>query len=145
MVIILRPQDNAEAILEKISEFLAKRGMNVSEKKTKITAATDGFNFLGWFFKVQRNGKFRCVPSEDNYKAFRKKVKHIVNNSNYGAKTKAEKLAPLVRGWRQYHKYCKMDGSRNSLYFIQKRAFTVFNLFGCNSPPLAAALSRMLV
>lgn len=127
MVIILRPIDDATAILEKISEFLAQRGMNVSEKKTKITATTDGFNFLGWFFKVQFNGKFRCVPSVDNFKAFRKKVKHIVNNSNYGAKVKAEKLAPLVRGWRQYHKYCKMDGVRHSLYFIRYRAFKVFN------------------
>ena len=36
MVIILRPQDNAKEILEKISEFLAQKGMNVSEKKTKI-------------------------------------------------------------------------------------------------------------
>jgi RNA-directed DNA polymerase len=63
----------------------------------------------------------------ENYKTFRKKVKNIVNNSNYGATTKAEKLAPVVRGWRNYHKYCKMEGSRNSLYFIQKRAYTVFN------------------
>ena len=127
MVIILRPQDNAEAVLERISEFLAKRGMNISEKKTKITATTDGFDFLGWHFKVQSNGKLRSTPSVDNFKAFRKKVKEIVNNSNYGAKIKAKKLAPLVRGWRQYHKYCKMDASRNSLYHIQKRAYAVFN------------------
>ncbi|MFN9176178.1 MAG: reverse transcriptase domain-containing protein [Synechocystis sp.] len=127
MVIILKPEDNAKAILEKISEFLAERGMNVSEKKTKITAATDGFDFLGWHFKVQSNGKFRSVPTVDNFKTFRKKVKSIVNNSNYGAKVKAEKLAPLVRGWRKYHKYCKMDGAKNNLYFIQKRAYTVFN------------------
>jgi RNA-directed DNA polymerase len=127
MVIILRPEDDAEAILTRISEFLASRGMNVSERKTKVTATRDGFDFLGWKFKVQKNGKFRSTPSADNYKTFRKKVKHIVNNSNYGATTKAKKLAPVVRGWRQYHKYCKMDGSRNSLYFIQKRAYTVFN------------------
>ena len=76
---------------------------------------------------MQNNGKFRCVPSVDNFKAFRQKVKHIVNNSNYGAKVKAEKLAPIVRGWRNYHRFCKMDGSRNSLYFIQNRAFNVFN------------------
>ncbi len=93
-VIILRPEDDAAEILERISEFLRKRGMNVSQKKTKVTAATDGFDFLGWHFKVQKNGKFRCIPSMDNFKAFRKKVKHIVNNSNYGATTKAEKLAP---------------------------------------------------
>jgi RNA-directed DNA polymerase len=127
MVIILRPQDDAEAILTKIDEFLAARGMKVSDSKTKVTATTDGFNFLGWYFKVQKNGKFRCTPSVENYKTFRKKIKHIVNNSNYGATTKAEKLAPVVRGWRNYHKFCKMEGSRNSLYFIQKRAYTVFN------------------
>ncbi len=127
MVIILKPNDDAEAILNRISEFLAERGMKVSERKTKLTAATDGFDFLGWHFRVQKNGKFRSTPSADNYEAFHKKVKHIVNNSNYGATTKAEKLAPVVRGWRYYHKYCKMEGSRNSLYFIQKRAYTVFN------------------
>ena len=127
MVIILRPEDDATEILEKISEFLRKRGMNVSQKKTKITAATDGFDFLGWHFKVQKNGKFRCNPSVDNFKAFRKKVKHIVNNSNYGATTKAEKLASVVRGWRNYHKFCKIDGSKLSLWFISHRAYTVFN------------------
>ena len=127
MVIIVKPEENAEAILEKISEFLAKRGMNASEKKTKITATTDGFDFLGWHFKVQSNGKFHCIPSVDNFKSFHQKVKHIVNNPNYGAKLKAEKLAPLVRGWRQYHKYCKLDGSRTSLWHINHRAWKVFN------------------
>jgi RNA-directed DNA polymerase len=127
MVIIIRPQDDAKAILERINEFLAARGMNVSEKKTKLTATTDGFDFLGWHFKVQKNGKFRSIPSVDNYKAFRNKVKAIVNSSNYGATVKASKLAPVVRGWRQYHKYCKMDGSRNSLYHIESRAYKVFN------------------
>jgi RNA-directed DNA polymerase len=127
VVIIIRPQDDADAILAKINEFLAKRGMKVSERKTKVTATTDGFDFLGWHFKVQKNGKFRSTPSVENFKTFRKKVKHIVNNSNYGATIKAKKLAPVVRGWRNYHKYCKMHGSRNSLHFIQKRTYTVFN------------------
>ncbi|MEH2163119.1 MAG: reverse transcriptase domain-containing protein [Nostoc sp.] len=127
MVIILRPEDSAIEILERISEFLRNRGMQVSQKKTKVTAATDGFDFLGWHLKVQKNGKFKSISSVDNFKAFRKKVKHIVNNSNYGSIVKAEKLAPIVRGWRNYHKFCKMDGSKNSLYHIQKRAYTVFN------------------
>lgn len=127
MVIVLRPQDNADEILEKISEFLAVRGMNVSEKKTKITAATDGFDFLGWHFKVQKNGKFRSTPSVGNYQAFRKKVKAIVNSSNYGATTKAQKLAPIVRGWRNYHRNCDMSGARNGLWHINHRAWIVIN------------------
>ena len=127
MVMILKSEDNANQILEKVSQFLAERGMKKSEKKTKITAATNGFDFLGWHISVQNNGKFRCVPSVDNFKAFRKKVKAIVNNSNYGATEKATKLAPVVRGWRNYHRYCKMGKAKFSLYHIQNRAFKVFN------------------
>jgi RNA-directed DNA polymerase len=127
MVIILRPQDNAEEILERINQFLKERGMNVSQKKTKITAATDGFDFLGWHFKVLSSGKFKCVPSVDNFRTFRKKVKAIVNCPNYGSKEKARRLAPIVRGWREYHKHCDMSSTRDSLWFMQKRAFQVFN------------------
>ena len=127
MVIILRPQDNATEILERINQFLADRGMRVSEKKTKITATTDGFDFLGWNFKVQSNGKFRSTPSTENFKKFREKVKKIVSNANYGSQEKAEKLAPIVRGWRNYHRFCKMDGARNSLWFMHKRTYNVFN------------------
>ena len=101
--------------------------MNVSQKKTKVTASTDGFNFLGWRFFVQKNNeKLRSIPSEENFTAFRNKVKHIVNNSNYGAETKMSKLAPVVRGWRNYHKYCKMNGARFSLWHIAYRTFKVF-------------------
>jgi group II intron reverse transcriptase/maturase len=127
MVFILKPEDDADKILDKIRQFLAQRGMNVSQSKTKITAATDGFDFLGWHFKVQKNGKFRSQPSVENFKKFREKVKKIVNNSNYGAKVKAQKLAPIVRGWRNYHQFCKLDGSRFSLYYIRKRTWNVFN------------------
>jgi RNA-directed DNA polymerase len=127
VVIVLRPQDDANEILGRINEFLATRGMKASEKKTKITAATDGFDFLGWHFKVQANGKFRCTPSVENFKKFREKVKNIVNCSNYGSKEKAKKLAPIVRGWRNYHRFCDMSGSRFSLWFISHRAHTVFN------------------
>ena len=119
MVVILKPKDNATEVLDKIRLFLAQRGMKVSEKKTKLTATTEGFDFLGWHFKVQSNGKFRCVPSENNYKSFPKKVKSIVNNSNYGATVKAHKLSPVVRGWRNYHRFCKMEEARFSLFHIR--------------------------
>jgi RNA-directed DNA polymerase len=57
MVVVLRPQDDADKILERISEFLAERGMKVSNKKTKVTATKDGFDFLGWVRLVLASGK----------------------------------------------------------------------------------------
>jgi RNA-directed DNA polymerase len=76
---------------------------------------------------VLNDGRFKSYPAVDNYKKFRLKIKDIVNSSNYGAKVKAAKLAPIVRGWRNYHKFCDMSGSRFSLWFMEKRTFTVFN------------------
>ncbi|NJM17326.1 MAG: HNH endonuclease [Richelia sp. RM2_1_2] len=127
MVIILRPEDDATEILERINEFLTERGMKISEKKTKITAATDGFDFLGWHFKVLKDGRFKSYPPVDNFKKFRQKVKNIVNCSNYGSKAKAEKLAPIVRGWRNYHKFCDMSSAKFSLWHINHRTWKVFN------------------
>ncbi|KAB8330184.1 HNH endonuclease [Scytonema tolypothrichoides VB-61278] len=127
MIFFLKPGDNEKIILAKVCNFLIERGMKISERKTKITAATDGFSFLGWEFKVQSNGKFRSYPSKDNFRAFRKKIKNVVNSSNYGASEKAQKLAPIVRGWRNYHRFCKMDGAKHNLHHIELRTFRKFN------------------
>lgn len=127
MVFILYPEQDPLDVLKEVDVFLKERGLKTKASKTHIVPATDGFNFLGWNFKVRSDGKLVCIPSEDNFKAFRKKVKTIVSSSNYGAKLKAIKLAPLVRGWRNYHKYCDMSGSRFSLWGMQFRAFKRFN------------------
>ncbi|WP_333188913.1 group II intron maturase-specific domain-containing protein [Microcoleus sp. B3-D7] len=63
----------------------------------------------------------------ENFKKFRQKVKKIVNNSNYGAKVKAKKLAPIVRGWRNYHQFCKLDGPRFNLWSLNNKTWKVFN------------------
>ena len=125
MVVFLKPGDNANKILDKISAFLAERTLEVKPEKTRVTASTNGFDFLGWHFRVKPNGKFICCPSKDNYQAFKSKVKTIVNNSNYGSMVKAQKLTPVVRGWRRYHQYCDM--SNHSLWGTNLRAFAVFN------------------
>lgn len=129
MVIIIPDDIDPQIVLLEIEKFLAARGMNISQRKTKVTKATDGFDFLGWHFKyvnTKKCKKVSCVPSKDNFEAFRKKVKTIVNNNGYGAEVKAKKLAPIVRGWRNYHRYCDMSGSRFSLWFMNHDAFKKF-------------------
>jgi hypothetical protein len=126
MVFFLKPKDNAEKILEKVQQFLSERGMNVSAPKTKITRSMEGFDFLGWHFKVQKNGKFRSIPSEDNYEKFRLKVKAIINSSVLATTAKAKKLSSVVRGWRNYHRYCKMDDSRFNIWYLSHDAFKRF-------------------
>jgi retron-type reverse transcriptase len=52
MVFILKPKDNAVIIRQKIDQFLAERGLNVKESKTRLVKSTDGFDFLGWNFNI---------------------------------------------------------------------------------------------
>ncbi|MEB3281826.1 MAG: reverse transcriptase domain-containing protein [Lyngbya sp.] len=119
--------DITRTIQMEVQSFLQIRGLETKPSKTRLVHSTDGFDFLGWHFYVQKNNsKFRSVPSEKNFKAFKKKVKFIVNNSTYGAKVKAEKLSSVVRGWRNYHRHCQMDGSRFSLWDIDERTRKVF-------------------
>ncbi|MEO1372935.1 MAG: reverse transcriptase domain-containing protein [Cyanobacteria bacterium J06635_10] len=126
MLFFLKEKDNAEKVLGKIKNFLAERGMEISEEKTKITLPTDGVNFLGWRFSVKKNGKFLCTPSEENYVAFRKKVKAIVLNSNIGAVEKVKLLKPIIRGWKNYHQYCDMSSSRDRLWFLNESTYKRF-------------------
>ena len=63
---------------------------------------------------------------EENFQTFRKKVKDIVNNSNLGAKTKAKKLAPVVRGWKNYHRYCDMGGFSGRMWQLNHSTFKAF-------------------
>ncbi|WP_365973001.1 reverse transcriptase domain-containing protein [Moorena sp. SIO4G3] len=46
MIIFLKPKDKAEKVLQKVERFLEERGLEISQEKTKITKATDGFDFL---------------------------------------------------------------------------------------------------
>lgn len=126
MIIFLHPQDDASKFIKNIEEFLTERGMEISPEKTKFTPATNGFDFLGWHFEVHKNGKFRCTPSAENYAAFREKVKCIANSSHYGAETKARKIAPIVRGWRNYHDRCNLNSTRDSLWFLNHATFRKF-------------------
>ncbi len=59
MVFILKPKNDAEKILSRISQFLAERGLKVSEKKT---ATTDRFDFLGWHNKSAKQRKIQMPP-----------------------------------------------------------------------------------
>jgi retron-type reverse transcriptase len=125
MVFFLDINEDAKALLEEIEQFLAVRGLNIKAAKTRLVKSTEGFDFLGWHFKVKPNGKFISYPSKDNYQALRQKVKEIVSNSCLGAEMKAKKLAPVIRGWKNYHKYCDMK--KHNLWALDHATFKRFN------------------
>ena len=86
-----------------IEVFLAERGLQLSEEKTRIVHMDEGFDFLGWNFRMY-SGKLLIKPSQKNAQAFYGKAKEIIS----GHKTVRQEdlirlLNPLLRGWANYH------------------------------------------
>jgi RNA-directed DNA polymerase len=87
-----------------IEAFLAIRGLQLSEEKTRITHIDEGFDFLGWNFR-KYSGKFLIKPSKKNAQAFYRKVAETISgNKTVKQENLIRLLNPMLRGWAQYHR-----------------------------------------
>jgi len=93
----------AEDVKKIIAGFLAKRGLMLSEEKTRITHNDDGFDFLGWNFRKYR-GKLLIKPSKSSCKNIADKVRQLIRKYRAIAQEDLIRiLNPVVRGWCNYH------------------------------------------
>ncbi len=116
-VFICKPEADTKRLRKDIDEFLKSRGLRINEAKTKVSKTTEGFDFLGWRFRVNSRGVFKSTPSWENYADIKAKVKATWRN---GATTEArlKRIESQVRGWRQYHSNCDMN--KHSLWSLNK-------------------------
>jgi len=89
-----------------IAKFLLERGLELSEKKTKITNVYSGFDFLGQNIRKYPNGKLLIKPSKDNFKSVLIKISQMVR-WNLGASPAKliRSLNSVITGWSNYHKH----------------------------------------
>ncbi len=125
IVYILKPEDDEKQLRLLIDKFLAERGLKVKEAKTKLVKSTDGFDFLGWNFKVKPNGKFISTPSSKAVKRIKEKVKEYMKDSRYTLEQRISKCGQVVRGWRNYNRYCDMG--KYNLWFLNNWTFKFIN------------------
>lgn len=85
VVFFLKPFDNEFLLFIKLKDFLSSVGFSLSSQDFLFASSFDGFDFLGWRFRVYPDGTFFSFPSYISYQRFLLRVKHILNNSNYGA------------------------------------------------------------
>ena len=92
-----------EQVLPLVRQFLAQRGLRLSEEKTRVRHITEGFEFLGWHARKHK-GKLLIKPARKNVQACYSKIKGIIS-ANKAAKTEnlIHRLNPVIRGWTQYH------------------------------------------
>ena len=94
-----------DKVLPIVKEFLAERGLQLSEEKTVITHIEDGFDFLGKNIR-KYNGKLLIKPSKTSVKSFLGKVRSIIKgNKSTKQETLIRQLNPVIRGWVNNQRY----------------------------------------
>lgn len=124
LVILCHSREDAIAALEILKSVLIKRGLSISEIKTKIVHITQGFDFLGYTIKmspkIHSSYNNSIIKKEDDYVIIHKNVGVYVAPSRKSIKkvklklksamlvcksTSAEvfinKLNPIIRGYAQ--------------------------------------------
>src|SRR3984957_17946814 len=98
-------RQQAENVREKLTGWLAERGLSFNEDKTRIVCLSEGFDFLGWDFRPCPGPQPLTKPSKAAVRKHRRRLAdetRRLRGANAGAVIAT--LNPVIRGWTAYHR-----------------------------------------
>jgi RNA-directed DNA polymerase len=122
MLILCRTEADARAEYAHLQQVVAEHELTLNEAKTRVTAARDGFDFLGFSFRrgvYTRGGRKReiiiKVPRKKAEQAMRDKIKEQVKSLKLGDPLDAtvQALNRRLRGWVNYF---RIGNVRDAVY-----------------------------
>jgi len=111
LVVFCTTQVEAERTIGELKEWLAPRGLTLSEEKTRIVHLTEGFDFLGFNVRLytiataKAGAKLFTKPSKASIQKMRDRLRqewHSLTGVN--AQAVIQRLAPIITGWANYYK-----------------------------------------
>lgn len=103
-----------------VAEFLAERGLTLSEEKTMITNINDGFDFLGFNIRKFKN-QILTKPSKPAQKRFLAKVRTTIkSNKACRQESLIRLLNPMITGWGNYYKH---GATRDAFHWADHQIF----------------------
>lgn len=108
----------AEYVLPRLTQFLAERGLVLSQAKTRIVHRDEGFNFLG--FNVRRyKGKLLIKPQKEKVHRHLRQLRDILKaNSQATVEHSVSLLNPVIWGWANYYRY---SVAKQTFLYVQHR------------------------
>jgi len=109
-VVFCESREDAEAARRDLREWLARRGLRLSEDKTRIVHLTEGFDFLGFNIrhypapKTSRSGwKLLIKPSKESVRKFKERLRREwMSLKGCNIRAVLKRLNPILRGWANY-------------------------------------------
>jgi RNA-directed DNA polymerase len=111
--IVIAAWGGGQHILKRLRQMLGRLKLELSEEKTRVVTAEEGFDYLGVHFKlcpVTSPGKklakaCRLWPSDRSMQRIREKVRmKIGRHYSKSLEEMIDELNPILRGWHNYHK-----------------------------------------
>lgn len=117
-VVMCDTEEAAQEAKEILAKWLAERGMEFAPEKTAIRQVTEGFDFLGWTFRLYRTKKGKkwlrakqelttlVKPSNKSTTSIKNLFKEIWRkNIGMPAWKAITIMNPILVGWANYHKF----------------------------------------
>ena len=108
-VVFCATQEDAVECIRILREWLAERGQQFSEEKTRIVHLQDGFDFLGFnvrHYKDRRTvsgWKLLITPSKKSVEKIKEKLRPMWRKGlHWTVDTLLRQLNPVIRGWAYY-------------------------------------------
>lgn len=105
-----------------------QRASELSPEKTRVTAVTEGFEFLGFHVGMKWDKRYGYSPRVEIAKTkaadlLRKVKQRTQYNSWCKFGDKLQEINPILRGWANYYRYCARAGRvfTNIDWYVGKR------------------------
>jgi RNA-directed DNA polymerase len=112
-------------VLPALKDFLARRGLSLSEEKTRISHISEGFDFLGQNVRKYKNGNVYTKPTRKALQGLQAEARRILKaqcvTDNWSM---IRRLNQLIRGWCNYHRHAcskRMFSKFDSWLFFEIR------------------------
>ena len=113
VVLVSGTQEDAVAEQSALADYLRRTtGLELSPAKTKVTAMTDGFEFLGFRFGMHWDKRYGYGPRVEVPKGkaaiLHHKVKQLTRSDSISGSLgeKLRELNPILSGWANYYRHC---------------------------------------
>ena len=104
-VVLARSRRQLETVvLPKLREFLAARGLRLSEEKTRIVRDTDGFDFVGRTFKRLTPTKFLVRPRRSSIRKHIDTLSRLFRNHALPVGVQIQKANAIIRGFCNHYR-----------------------------------------
>lgn len=120
--VVLAPTREAlEQVKLTVSGWLAERGLELNEEKTRIVHLDEGFNFLGFTLRRYDNGKLLITPQKDKVLAKLREIKRWLNANKQLPHDKVIKhLNPILRNWAAFYRH---QNAKDTYCYAEWRVF----------------------